>query len=139
MAAGEELAARAQAALDLVSRDTLARDRFTRAYTGTGDALLSLRAAARPAASPVTDQRLDALRRVAFGRPLTAAEEAAAEAARQALHDEERRRAQDADALDRAIRALAEAVGTDLTPSHQHPPMARRRPCVEPASCATPG
>ena len=112
MAAGEELAARTRAALDLVSRDMLARDRFTRAYTGTGDALLSLRAAADPAASRVADERLEALRRIAFGRVRTAAEEDIARAARQALHDEERRRAQDAEALDRAILAL----GPDLIP-----------------------
>jgi hypothetical protein len=116
MAAGEELAARARAALDLVSRDTLARDRFTRAYTGTGGALRSLRAAADPAVSQVAGERRDALRRIAFGRTLTAAEEDAARAARQALHDEERLRALDADALDRAIRALGGVFGTDLTP-----------------------
>jgi hypothetical protein len=111
MAAGEDFAARAQAALDLISRDTLARDRFTSAYTGTGDALRSLRAAADPAAKQVTDERLDALRRIAFGRTRTAADEDAAHAARQALQDEERLRAQDADALNRAIRALGEAFG----------------------------
>jgi hypothetical protein len=114
MAAGEDFAARARAALDLVSRDTLARDRFTRAYTGTGDALRSLRAAADPAARRVADERLDALRRIAFGRTLTAAEEDAARAARQALQDEERRRVQDADALNQAIRALGGVF--DLAP-----------------------
>jgi hypothetical protein len=114
MAAGEEFAARARAALDLVSRDTLARDRFTRAYTGTGDALRFLRAAADPAARRVADERLDALRRIAFGRTLTAAEEDAARAARQALQDEERRRVQDADALNQAIRALGGVF--DLAP-----------------------
>jgi hypothetical protein len=114
MAAGEELAAGARAALDLVSRDTLARDRFTRAYTGTGDALRSLRAAADPAARQVADERLDALRRIAFGRTLTAADENAAHAARQALLDEECLRTQDADALNGAIRALE--VAFDLAP-----------------------
>jgi hypothetical protein len=114
MAAGEEFAVRARAAWDLVSRDRLARDRFTRAYTGTGDALRSLRAAADPAARRVADERLDALRRIAFGRTLTAAEEDAARAARQALQDEERRRVQDADALNRAIRALGGVF--DLAP-----------------------
>jgi hypothetical protein len=114
MAAGEEFAVRARAAWDLVSRDRLARDRFTRAYTGTGDALRSLRAAADPAARGVADERRDALRRIAFGRTLTAAEEDAARAARQALQDEERRRVQDADALNRAIRALGGVF--DLAP-----------------------
>jgi hypothetical protein len=114
MAAGEEFAVRARAAWDLVSRDRLARDRFTRAYTGTGDALRSLRAAADPAARRVADERLDALRRIAFGRTLTAAEEDAARAARQALQDEERRRVQDADALNQAIRALGGVF--DLAP-----------------------
>jgi hypothetical protein len=114
MAAGEEFAVRARAAWDLVSRDRLARDRFTRAYTGTGDALRSLRAAADPAARRVADERLDALRRIAFGRTLSAAEEDAARAARQALQDEERRRVQDADALNQAIRALGGVF--DLAP-----------------------
>jgi hypothetical protein len=122
MAAGEELAARARAALDLVSRDTLARERFTTAYPGTGDALRSLRAAADAAARQAADERLDALRRIAFGRALTAAEEDAARVARQALQDEERLRAQDADALNRAIRALEEAFGTDHTSDSPPPP-----------------
>lgn len=119
--AGDELSARAQAALDLVCRDAVACDRFTKAYTGTGDALLALRAAADPVSS-IPGEQLDALRRIAFGRTRSAVEETAALAARQVLYDDKRVRAQNADALDRAIHALGETGGAGHSPAPPPPP-----------------
>jgi hypothetical protein len=107
MAAAEERAERARAALDVVSRDTVARERFIAGYTGSDDALLALQTAAVASRADLpARERLDTLRRTAFGRTHNLAEESAATAARRTIRDDERRRERNSEALERAILAV---------------------------------
>jgi hypothetical protein len=112
---------RARQALEAVEADTSARSRLREAWTLDADPVAALRTAAEvdEFALPTTSAASARLRRLAFGRASTPAEEAAAEDARRELalidaRAEERRRA-----LDAAIAAVL-----DVPPPVEAPPTA---------------
>jgi hypothetical protein len=95
---------------DLVTGDPAARDRFLAVFPGTGDPIAALiDASGLTSVSDEERHRLDFVRKIAFGRPDTGVDEAAAIEARQTLADAEARRAANAAAVDRAIELLRSA------------------------------
>jgi hypothetical protein len=111
---------RARDQFELVSGDTDARDRFAAAFVGAGDPIAALREAAGLEEHSDEERRQCELRRkIAFARPRSAAEAAAAVEARRALAEEEARQLANAEAVDRAIR-LVEFVGGPT--AHVSPP-----------------
>jgi hypothetical protein len=95
---------------ELVMRDPGARDRFLAVFPGTGDPIAALiDASGFTRVSDEERNRLDLVRKIAFGRPDTGVDEAAAIEARQTLADAEARRAANAAAVDQAIELLRSA------------------------------
>jgi hypothetical protein len=111
---------RVRAVLKLVDHDLDARQQLIAAYTGQGDALAALREAADDT-SPALPTRLIELRRTAFGRTNTPAEEHAAAEALTALNAEEARRATDATALLVATAAVEEWAASRAAVSSNNP------------------
>ena len=106
---------RAQRALALISRDAVAREIFVAAYAGHGDAfdLLSRAATDVP---PAPSETLRELRRQAFGRTHTPAEENAARAALTAITDAKAVQAADSRALRAAIVTTEEWATSKTSP-----------------------
>jgi hypothetical protein len=106
---------RAQHALALISRDTVAREIFITAYAGHGDALDLLSRAATDV-PPAPSETLRELRRQAFGRTHTPAEENAARAALTAISDAKAVQAADSRALRAAIVTTEEWATSKTSP-----------------------